>query len=290
MSLLRTGLRFSVSRNLGLTSRALSEKEFVVEKLTGDDEGIIVWGLNRPSRKNAMGRAIMTDIHEAFEDIRYDTNVRALIVRSLAPGMFSAGADLKERKDIPPEEVGPFVARARRFFREFQEMPVPTICALDGFALGGGLEWAISHDLRVASDNAKMGITETKLAIIPGGGGTQNLTRLVGIAKAKELAFTARMISGNEAATLGLVNRCVPQNDAGDAAYLSALELAREIQPNGPVAVRMAKLALNNGSEVDLHTALQIEQMCYAQVIPTEDRMEGIMAFLQKRKPEYKGY
>ena len=96
----------------------------------------------------------------------------------MSPGIFSAGADLKERRDIAPEDVGPMVARGRKFFREFQEMPVPTIAALDGFALGGGLEWAISHDLRTASDNAKMGITETKLAIIPGGGGTQNLTRL----------------------------------------------------------------------------------------------------------------
>merc|ERR1711990_307404 len=123
----------------------------------------------------------------------------------------------------------------------------------------------------------------------PGGGGTQNLTRLVGVAKAKELAFTARMINGVEAAELGLVNKCVPQNENGDAAYHAALALAREIQPNGPVAVRMAKLALNCGSEVDLHTALNIEQMCYAQVIPTNDRIEGLMAFVEKRKPKYQG-
>ena len=130
---------------------------------------------------------------------------------------------MKERRDIAPEDVGPMVARGRKFFREFQEMPCPTIAALDGFALGGGLEWAIrygissrqkliltnfSHDLRVASDDAKMGVTETKLAIIPGGGGTQNLSRLVGVSKAKELVFTARMINGVEAEKLGLVNKC----------------------------------------------------------------------------------
>ena len=136
----------------------------------------------------------------------------------------------------------------------------------DGFALGGGLEWAMGHDLRTSSDEAKMGVTETKLAIIPGGGGTQNLTRLVGVGKAKELAFTARMINGKEAERIGLVNKSVPQNETGDAAYQAALELAREIKPNGPIALRMAKTAINYGSEVDLSTALAIEQMCYAQV------------------------
>lgn len=246
-----------------------------------------------------------------------------MIIRSTSPGIFCAGADLKERRHIAPEDVGPMVARGRKFFREFQEAPWPTIAALDGHALGGGLEWAMSADLRyvlfyllerivknihvrTASYNAKMGVTETKLAIIPGGGGTQNITRYVGVAKAKELCFTARMIQGEEAERIGLVNKAgelqesvlylnypslflVPQNSDGDAAFQAALALAREIQPNGPVAVRMAKLALNHGSEVDLSTALAIEQMCYAQVIPTNDRMEGITAFLQKRKPVYTG-
>jgi len=278
-----------VKRTLSVSQARLQEKELIVEKLTGDDEGIYVWGLNRPKSKNALGKNIFKEIIEAFEEIRYDQNARCLIVRSTSPGIFSAGADLKERRDIAPEDVGPMVARGRKFFREFQEMPCPTIAALDGFALGGGLEWAISHDLRVASDDAKMGVTETKLAIIPGGGGTQNLSRLVGVSKAKELVFTARMINGVEAEKLGLVNKCVPQNADGNAAYHGALALAREIQPNGPVAVRMAKLALNNGSEVDLSTALNIEQMCYAQVIPTNDRMEGLIAFAQKRKPIFQG-
>jgi len=287
--------RFSrqISRaSLRLSSAAQTEPNLIVEKLEGDDEGIVIWGLNRDKlvgNKNAMSRVLMVEIMEAFEDLRFDSNARCLIVRSTSPGIFCAGADLKERKDIPPEEVGPLVARARKFFREFQEMPIPTICALDGHALGGGIEWAMGHDLRTAAYNAKMGVTETKLAIIPGGGGTQNLTRLVGVAKAKELAFTARMIGGEEAERIGLVNKAVPQNENGDAAYVEALKLAREIQPNGPVAVRMAKTAINYGSEVDLATALAIEQQCYAQVIPTDDRMEGIMAFLQKRKPVYTG-
>ncbi|CBY41821.1 unnamed protein product [Oikopleura dioica] len=256
---LRPAVRFS--------SDFPQEKQpLIVERLQGDDEGIVVWALNRPKSKNAFSRQLSAELAQAFEEVRFDKNVRCLIVRSTSPGIFCAGADLKERRYIPEEEVGAFVARGRKFFREFQEMPIPTIAALDGFALGGGLEWAMGHDLRTAADEAKMGVTETKLAIIPGGGGTQNLTRLVGVGKAKELAFTARMIDGKEAERIGLVNRSVPQNESGDAAYQAALDLAREIKPNGPIALRMAKTAINYGSEVDLSTALAIEQMCYAQV------------------------
>ena len=166
---------------------------------------------------------------------------------------------------MKPEEVGPFVSQLRQTVRDFQELPIPTIAALDGFALGGGLELAMSADLRTASNDAKVGLTETKLAIIPGGGGTQNISRLVGVAKAKELVFTGRMIQGEEAEKIGLVNKSVQQNETGDAAYQAALELAAEIRPQGPIALRMAKLSISKGSEVDLATALAIEQMCYAQ-------------------------
>ena len=148
---------------------------------------------------------------------------------------FCTGADLKERATMPAEEVGPFVSGLRATVREFQELPMPTIAALDGFALGGGLEIAMTCDLRTAAENAKVGLTETKLAIIPGGGGTQNISRLIGVAKAKELVFTGRMIDGREAEKIGLVNRTVAQNDNGDAAFLAALDLAREIQPQGTV-------------------------------------------------------
>jgi methylglutaconyl-CoA hydratase len=191
---------------------------------------------------------------------------------------------------MTPDEVGPFVTQLRATVREFQELPVPTIAALDGFALGGGLELAMSADLRTAAHSAKIGLTETKLAIIPGGGGTQNICRLVGVAKAKELIFTGRMIQGEEAEKIGLVNKSVKQNETSDAAYQAALELAAEIRPQGPIALRMAKLAISKGNEVDLATALNIEQMCYAQVIPTKDRLEGLQAFKEKRKPLYKGH
>lgn len=166
---------------------------------------------------------------------------------------------------------------------------MPIIAALDGVALGGGLEMALSCDLRVAADTTKMGLVETKLAIIPGAGGTQRLPRIVGPAMAKELIFTGRVIDGAEAFKLGLVNRVVAQNQEGDAAYGKALELAKEILPQGPIALRMAKTAIDRGIEVDLDTGLTIEEFCYAQVIPTKDRLEGLMAFKEKRSPRYKG-
>lgn len=190
---------------------------------------------------------------------------------------------------MSPAEVAPAVAKGRAIIGAWETLPMPVIAALDGVALGGGLEMALACDLRVAANNAKMGLTETRLAIIPGGGGTQRLPRIVGLAKAKELTYTARVINGEEAANIGLVNYVADQNEEGDAAYQRSLELAKEIIPNGPVGVRMAKLAINKGSEVDLASGLEIEKMCYAQVIPTEDRMEALIAFREKRKPNFKG-
>ncbi|XP_075864570.1 methylglutaconyl-CoA hydratase, mitochondrial isoform X4 [Microcebus murinus] len=168
-------------------------------------------------------------------------------------------------------------------------LPVPTIAAIDGLALGGGLELALACDIRVAASSAKMGLVETKLAIIPGGGGTQRLPRAIGMSLAKELIFSARVLDGQEAKGVGLVSHVLEQNQEGDAAYRKALDLAREFLPQGPVAMRVAKLAINQGMEVDLVTGLAIEEACYAQIIPTKDRLEGLLAFKEKRPPRYKG-
>jgi methylglutaconyl-CoA hydratase len=186
-------------------------------------------------------------------------------------------------------DIGPFVASARQLTVDLFNLPMATIAALDGAALGGGLELALSCDFRTASDSAKMGLVELKLAIMPGAGGTQRLPRIINSSIAKELIFTGRVVDGTEAHKLGIVNYVVNQNDAGNAAYQRALELAAQITPNGPVALRMAKQAINKGIEVDLNTGLAIEQACYAQLIPTKDRLEGLKAFNEKRKPHYKG-
>lgn len=260
-----------------------------VRYLDGEDAGIVVVGLNRPKAKNAISKNLVKMMYDTVEDIKKNNKVRSVILCSLVPGIFCAGADLKERAKMHQSEVGPFVSKARALITELGNLPMPVIAAIDGAALGGGLEMALACDIRIAANSAKMGLVETKLAIIPGAGGTQRLPRAIGVSLAKELIFAAKVVDGAEACRLGLVNHSVEQNESGDGAYLRALELAREINPQGPIAVRMAKLAINQGIEVDLSTGLAIEEACYSQVIPTKDRLEGLAAFKEKRRPHYKG-
>merc|ERR1711981_1106954 len=275
LRLLRTTIRFQSNPSEFLVSRP--------------ENGIVVWSMNRPKARNAISKNMVTCIENAMQDIKHDTSVRALVIRSEVKGAFCAGADLKERSTMTPEEVGPFVSRLRGFINNIRDLPCATIAAVDGFALGGGLELALACDLIYSSTDAKMGLTETRLAIIPGAGGTQTLSRRVGSAKAKEMIFTARILDGKAAEEVGLVNENVTPSPNGDGAYLRALEVAKEIAPKGPVALRMAKMAVNKGIEVDLATGLAFEQQCYAQVIPTKDRLEGIQAFKEKRDPVFKG-
>ena len=256
-----------------------------LERLTGEDEGIVLLGLDRPEAKNALGRQLMEAFRQALADLRFDPSVRVVVLHSLVPGVFCAGADLKERAAMAPPEVAAFVHGLRTGFTELEDLPMPVIAVLEGAAFGGGLELALAADLRVAGGEARMGLVETALAIIPGAGGTQRLPRLIGASRAKELIFTARRIDAAEAGRLGLVDRVVPAGKALDG----ALALAREILPNGPVALRMAKLAVNRGLELDRDSGLAFEQACYAQVIPTKDRLEGLAAFREKRRPQYKG-
>lgn len=259
--------------------------EIRLERLNGADEGLVLLGLDRPQAKNALGRQLMEELRQALAALRFDPSVRVVVLHSLVPGVFCAGADLKERAAMAPTEVAAFVHGLRAAFTELEDLPVPVIAALEGAAFGGGLELALAADLRVAGAEAKLGLVETSLAIIPGAGGTQRLPRLIGRSRAKELIFTARRIDAAEAGRLGLVDRVVPAGGALDA----ALDLAREILPNGPVALRMAKLAVNRGLELDRDSGLAFEQACYAQVIPTQDRLEGLAAFREKRRPRYKG-
>jgi len=254
-----------------LNTATTTEQDLIVEYLEEENHGIVVFGLNRPKAMNALSKNLCANLISAIDAVKFDKSVRVLIIRSHAKGAFCAGADLKERAQMTPAEVGPFVAKGREIIGAWANLPMPVIAAVDGVALGGGLEMALACDMRVASSNARMGLTETKLAIIPGGGGTQRLPRVVGVAKARELIYTARILNGKEAEDIGLVNHCVEQNDAGDAAYLRSLDLAKEILPNGPIGVAMAKVAINKGTEVDLASGLGFEEAAYAQVIPTKD-------------------
>nr|CAI5868250.1 unnamed protein product [Callosobruchus analis] len=271
-------------------SQYLSSNELVVEHLKEDYEGVTLLGLNRPQQKNAMSKTLLSSLTETVNMLYYDSQTRVVVIHSLTPGVFCAGADLKERAEMDPKEVPAFVARFRQLVNSIYNIPVPTIAALDGAALGGGLEMALGCDIRVAAKNTKMGLVETKLAIIPGAGGTQLLPRTISRPLAKELIFTARVIDGSRAEKMGLVNYAVEQNEEGNAAFKKALSIAEEILPNGPVGVRMAKKAINKGVEADFNTGLAIEEACYVQLIPTKDRTEGLVAFREKRRPEYKGH
>ncbi|KAK3715804.1 hypothetical protein RRG08_001145 [Elysia crispata] len=281
---------FSTSAPSSQQQEQSPDDEFSLSLLDGAKEGIAVMSMRRFRYKNAMGKNLIQKFLDSMEEVKFNNKIRVVVLRSEVPGVFCAGADLKERLKMSPQEVGAFLSKLRLSVTEFHNLPVPTIAALDGSALGGGLELALACDLRTAASNAKIGLVETGLAIIPGGGGTQRLPRIVGPSKAKELIFTSRVMDGWQALEMGVVNHCAEQNDAGDAAYLQAMKLAEEILPNGPVALRMAKAAINRGVEVELESGMRFEEAYYAQVIPTKDRMEGLLAFKEKRKPKYQGH
>jgi len=261
----------------------------LLERLAGAEDGILLIRLNRPDTKNAISKVLLEMFRHVLMEIKFDRQARVVVLKSDVKGAFCSGADLKERRTMPVEDVPRFVDNIRGLASDLEALPIPTIAAIDGFALGGGLEMALACDIRIAGSNAKMGLTETKLGIIPGAGGTQRLTRAIGVSKAKELIFTGRMVNGDEAQRMGIVNHSVEQNGDGDAAFQRALTLAKEILPQGPIAVKLAKIAIDRGAQVDINNGLTIEQQCYAQVLTTKDRLEGLKAFAEKRTPVYKG-
>lgn len=264
-------------------------RDLEVRYLEGANSGIIEFGLNRAAGKNSFNRNLLDSFSSAIESVQQDKNARVVILRSLIPGVFCAGADLKERLTLTPKEVSHFVRGLRAMMTTLENLPTPVIAAVDGVALGGGLELALACDIRTVSSTAKLGLVETKLAILPGAGGTQRLPRLIGPSRAKELIFTARVLDGKEAYDVGLANHVVEQNAGGTAAYEKALEIAQEIVPNGPLGVKMAKMAINEGTQVNLTSGMKFEEAAYAQVIPSRDRIEGLKAFAEKRAPKYLG-
>lgn len=259
------------------------------KQLINNDKGIAVIGLNRPWSKNALNVHMIDQLSNIFNKLYNDKETRVIVFRSLVKGIFCAGADLKERLSLPSSEVGRRVAEIRNLASIIENVPIPVIAAIDGVALGGGFELALSCDFIVSASNSIFGLVETRLGIIPGAGGTQRLARAVGSPLAKELIYTARLFKAQQALQYGAVNRVSEQNDEGTGAYNTALEIAREILPNGPVAVKMAKKAISHGQQVDINNGCAIEEFCYSQVIPTKDRLEGLIAFVEKRKPNYTG-
>jgi enoyl-CoA hydratase/carnithine racemase len=234
---------------------------------------------------NCLNFDLLFALKDAVEALQFDDKIRCVIITGAGEKAFCAGADLKERATLPPEKVKQFILTIRNLLTSIQNLKMPVISAVNGIALGGGTEVALASDIRIASQTASMGLTETRLAIIPGGGGTQRLPRIIGVAKAKELIFTGRRVDAEEALDIGLVNAVAKPEKLMD----TCLEMAAMIAETGPIAVEMAKYAIDKGIETDLATGLAIESNAYRVTIPTEDRMEGLTAFREKRKPVYKG-
>ncbi|KAL3094828.1 hypothetical protein niasHS_006123 [Heterodera schachtii] len=254
-----------------------------LEPLAGPDTGILVARISVPSTRNAFSRALAQAFRDMVDQLRYGLETRALILTSSVPQAFCSGVDLKERRKMTSNEVSTFVDGLRRTITDLSELPFPVIACIDGCALGGGLELALACDMRIATPRSELGLPETRLAIIPGCGGTQRLPRVVGVAKAKELILTGRKVRGDEAAQIGLLNHLT------DDPYAKALEIARDVLKTGPLANRVAKLAVEQGFDLELRSGLVVEQQCYAQLMPTKDRLEALEAFAQKRPPKFKG-
>lgn len=256
--------------------------DLVVEERTGQ---IVVLTLNRPEVMNSLNFPALLALKNHFEAIQFDRNVRVIILTGAGKKAFCAGADLKERATMSETEVKKFIFTIRNLFSFIENLNKPVIAAVNGVALGGGTEMALASDIRIASTNATMGLTETRLAIIPGAGGTQRLPRLVGRGKAKELIYTGRRVDAQEALSIGLVNKICEPEQLMD----KSLAMAAMICETGPIAIQQAKYAINHGLETDINTGLAIESNAYWITIPTEDRIEGLQAFKEKRKPVYKG-
>ncbi|MFT7670007.1 MAG: enoyl-CoA hydratase/carnithine racemase [Planctomycetota bacterium] len=246
---------------------------------------LVTLTINRPEVMNCLSFATLRRFRTALEDLRVDLSIRCVLIRGAGERAFCAGADLKERKSMPVDLVPTFVRHIRGLMDDVETLPQPTIAVINGFAFGGGMELLLACDLRVATAQSKFGLTETSLAIIPGAGGTQRLPRLVGKAVAKDLILTARRFDGTEALQLGIINRLAPDGELDSC----ALELAQSIASNGPVAVRAAKRAIDQGSELPQEQGLAVESECYGLTIDTVDRLEALAAFAEKRKPQFKG-
>ncbi|KAI0082417.1 ClpP/crotonase [Panus rudis PR-1116 ss-1] len=250
-------------------------------------QGVSFLSLNRPKAKNAISLRLLKELTECLEKVQFDKGTRVLIVRSSTLGSFCAGADLAERRTMTQVQVDKFLLDLRGALNKLENLPIPTIAAIDGPALGGGLELALACDLRVAGHSVtKIGLPETKLGIIPGAGGTQRLTRLLGLAKAKNLIFTGRALTAQQALDYGVVDYV---SEAETSAVDRAVELATEISVNAPLALKAAKQAISRAPELALESGLDFERASYEPLLKTKDRVEALEAFKEKRQPVFKG-
>lgn len=241
--------------------------------------------LNRPDMLNAFNFEMLEQLQKIIESIQIHPDIRLVIITGAGDKAFSVGADLKERKTLPDTLVKRNLNRFGEVFTLIEQLPQPTICVLNGYAFGGGLELALACDFRIAADTIILGLTETGLGIIPGAGGTQRLPRLIGEAKALELILTAKRMPASEALQYGVLTKIAPRESLHEV----AAEFAAAILKNAPIAIQQAKFAVKQGIKTDIQTGLQIERKAYELTIPTEDRLEALQAFAEKRLPKFKG-
>jgi len=256
--------------------------ESIIYQREPDDVGILT--INRPKVLNALNWQTLREFREFLEDVLPRENLRSLIITGAGDKAFAAGADIGEMSEMKDTEFQEYVNLAHKVTELMESDQSPCIAAINGYALGGGCELALACDIRIASQRAKFGFPEVKLGIFPNWGGTQRTTRLLGLGKTKELIFTGEMIDATEALRVGLVERVVPHNRAME----EARQLAHMIAKRGSKSVRLAKVAINTGSEMDLTKALILERTLISLCFESEDRVEGMKAFLEKREPFFK--
>ncbi len=254
----------------------------IIFNVEGD---IAIITFNRPKALNALNQQLLHEFADAIEEIKMNEDIQVLILTGQGDKSFVAGADISEIAKLSPLQAKKFSELGHRVIGSLEALPIPVIGAVNGFALGGGTEIALACDFIYASENAKFGLPEITLGLIPGFGGTQRLPRLIGKNMAKELVYTGKMLSAEEALQAGIVNKVVAKEDLME----SVLKTAKAIALKGKVSLRAAKQTINSGIDVDLATGCKLEIDAFSLCLSSEDALEGTSAFLEKRKPEFKG-
>ena len=254
-------------------------KNILLEK----EDNLAIVTINRPKALNALNSETLADLDLVITEIENDSNIYCVIITGSGEKAFVAGADISEMKDLTEEQGKEFGILGNRVFRRLEKLDKPVIAAISGFALGGGCELAMSCDIRIASEKAKFGQPEAGLGITPGFGGTQRLPRIVGMGKAKELIYTGTIIKADEALRIGLVNKVVPLESLME----EARAMANVIISNAPIAVKLCKDAINKGMQVDMDSAIQIEAEDFGKCFVTEDQVEGMSAFIERRTKKF---
>ncbi|TMA44937.1 MAG: enoyl-CoA hydratase [Deltaproteobacteria bacterium] len=254
--------------------------------LISEDRGAVrVLTIDGEAQMNVLSRALVAELAQQARQAAVETAVRAVVLTGAGRRAFCAGANLKERRGWTEDDVRSWLAELHGALRELERCPKPWIAAINGLALGGGCELALACDLRVIDPAAQIGLTETKVGVIPGGGGTVRLARVVGIGRAKDLILTARRVEAQEALQMGLVNRISAAGDSVSA----AVALAHEVAANAPVALAAAKASVEEAWDLPIDAALERERQHYEKPLLSEDRLEGLQAFAEKRPPKWRG-